>query len=91
MSIDRVKLCSDTGTIYPIVPGHELVGTVVEVGPKVTKVVVGDNVVMGCIRDCCMECGSCDKGDENYCDKGFTHTYSTVKSPVSGFILAQSY
>jgi uncharacterized zinc-type alcohol dehydrogenase-like protein len=75
--------------MYPLVPGHELVGTVVEIGPEVTTVAVGDNVVMGCIRDSCMECDSCNRGDENYCEKGFTHTYCTMKSPVSEF--TQSY
>ena len=50
--------------IYPIVPGHELVGKVVEVGPKVTKVKVGDNVGVGCISDACLECKTCEFGDE---------------------------
>ena len=44
-------------TIYPIVPGHELVGRVVEVGAKVTKVKLGDNVGVGCILDSCLDCG----------------------------------
>ena len=50
--------------IYPIVPGHELVGKVVEVGPKVTKVKVGDNVGVGCISDACLNCKTCEFGDE---------------------------
>lgn len=48
-----------SGCMYPIVPGHELAGTVVEVGSKVTKVKVGDNVGVGCISDSCLECGTC--------------------------------
>lgn len=72
--------------MYPVVPGHELVGTVVEVGPKVSKVEVGDNVALGCIRDSCLDCGCCQDGDENYCEKGFTHTYNTMKSPVSNLL-----
>ena len=68
--------------MYPIVPGHELVGTVVEVGSSVSRVAVGDNVAVGCIKDSCMDCKSCHSGDENYCAKGFTHTYNSPKSPV---------
>ncbi len=69
------------GSIYPMVPGHELVGTVVEVGPKVTKVKVGDNVGVGCIIDSCLACDSCHQGDEQYCEKGGnTHTYNSMKT-----------
>jgi D-arabinose 1-dehydrogenase-like Zn-dependent alcohol dehydrogenase len=52
------------GCMYPVVPGHELVGTVVEVGSKVTKVKVGDNVGVGCIVDSCLDCNMCSIGDE---------------------------
>jgi len=66
--------------IYPIVPGHELVGTVVEVGSKVTKVKVGDNVGVGCISDGCLNCTTCEKGDEQYCLGGKSvHTYNDKK------------
>jgi len=51
-------------SMYPLVAGHELCGTVVEVGSKVTKVAVGDNVGVGCIVDSCLECGNCLLGDE---------------------------
>jgi len=53
--------------MYPMVPGHELVGVVDEVGPKVTKVKVGDKVGMGCLCDACFECVACKAGDEQYC------------------------
>jgi len=67
--------------MYPIVPGHELCGTVTEVGPKVTKVKVGDNVGVGCIVDSCLECVTCDAGHEQYCEKGGnTHTYNATKT-----------
>jgi len=46
-------------TMYPIVPGHELVGKVVEVGSKVTKCKVGDTVGVGCIIDSCLKCKQC--------------------------------
>lgn len=72
---------NDMGSsIYPIVTGHELVGTVVEVGSKVTKVKVGENVGVGCIIDSCLDCGNCNNGDENYCENGgSTHTYCSMK------------
>jgi uncharacterized zinc-type alcohol dehydrogenase-like protein len=50
--------------IFPMVPGHELIGTVTEVGAKVTKVKVGDNVGVGVIKDSCLDCGQCKIGDE---------------------------
>ena len=56
--------------MYPIVPGHELVGVVTEVGGLVSRVWVGSLVAVGCTIDCCMECDMCDKGEENYCRKG---------------------
>ena len=67
------------GSIYPMVPGHELAGTVVEVGSKVTKVKVGDNVGVGCIKDSCLNCEYCNRHDEQYCEKGMTHTYNSFK------------
>lgn len=54
-------------TMYPFVPGHELIGRVVEIGPKVTKLKVGDNVGVGVIADSCLNCKSCEIGDEPYC------------------------
>lgn len=48
------------GGIYPMVPGHELIGVVTEVGPKVTKVKVGDYVGIGCIIESCLSCGACN-------------------------------
>jgi len=67
-------------TMYPCVPGHELVGKVVEVGPKVTKVKVGDHVGCGCIVDSCLDCEVCTQGDEQYCLGGKSvHTYNDRK------------
>lgn len=69
------------GSMYPMVAGHELCGTVVEVGAKVTKVKVGDNVGVGCIADACLGCDTCKGGDEQYCEKGGnTHTYNSMKT-----------
>ena len=52
------------GSIFPMVPGHELIGTVTEVGSSVTKVKVGDNVGVGVIKDACLVCGTCKSDDE---------------------------
>ena len=68
--------------MYPIVPGHESVGTVTEVGAGVTKVQPGDDVAVGCIRDSCLGCQPCSDGNENYCDNGFVHTYNSLKLKV---------
>lgn len=54
-------------------------GKVVEVGSKVTKVKVGDNVGVGCFIDACLDCPRCKEGDEQYCDKGMTGTYGGDK------------
>ena len=70
------------GGLYPIVPGHEMVGRVVEVGSKVTKVKVGDSAGIGCLADACLDCGACKHGDEQYCEAwGYQHTYGTKKYP----------
>jgi alcohol dehydrogenase (NADP+) len=61
---------------YPFVGGHELLGRVVEVGSKVTKVKVGEAVGVGCFVDACLDCENCEAGNENYCAKGLTPTYN---------------
>ena len=55
--------------MYPMVPGHEIVGTVKRVGAEVTKFKVGDKAAIGCMVDSCRECDSCKAGDEQYCDR----------------------
>lgn len=64
------------GTLYPCVPGHEIVGRVVAVGEKVTKFQVGDLAGVGCMVDSCGHCHSCGEGEEQYCENGFTGTYN---------------
>ncbi len=64
------------GTQFPSVPGHEIVGRVTAVGPKVTKFSVGDIVGVGCMVDSCQHCTPCEQGLEQYCDNGFTGTYN---------------
>lgn len=62
---------------WPLVPGHELAGVVTQVGANVKNVAVGDRVGVGCIVDSCMNCGSCGKSEEQYCEKGMTMTYAS--------------
>ena len=63
-------------TIYPAVPGHEIVGKVTKVGSAVTKLKVGDFAAVGCLVDSCRECDSCKHNLEQYCLNGFTGTYN---------------
>jgi uncharacterized zinc-type alcohol dehydrogenase-like protein len=60
---------------YPLVPGHEIVGTVSRVGAGVTDFAIGDRVGVGCMVDSCRECESCLDGLEQYCENGMTGTY----------------
>jgi uncharacterized zinc-type alcohol dehydrogenase-like protein len=63
-------------TLYPCVPGHEIVGRVSAVGERVTGVAAGDVVGVGCMVDSCQRCASCAEGLEQYCENGFTGTYN---------------
>lgn len=63
-------------TIYPSVPGHEIVGRVVAVGYNVKHFKVGDLAGVGCLVDSCGHCHSCHDGEEQYCENGFTGTYN---------------
>lgn len=63
-------------TVYPCVPGHEIVGKVVSVGNHVSKFKVGDIVGVGCMVDSCRECEYCKEGLEQYCEPGMTGTYN---------------
>lgn len=65
------------GTVYPIVPGHEIVGRVVAVGDKVTRFRQGDLVGVGCLVDSCRQCDACTHGLEQYCENGWTATYNS--------------
>ena len=62
--------------IFPMTPGHEIVGTVQEVGDDVTTHAVGDTVGVGCFVDSCLECEACRDGEEQFCEKGVVQTYS---------------
>ncbi|WP_219216956.1 NAD(P)-dependent alcohol dehydrogenase [Variovorax boronicumulans] len=64
-------------SIFPCVPGHEIVGRVSAVGPDVSKFKVGDIVGVGCMVDSCQHCQPCAEGLEQYCDNGMTGTYNS--------------
>ncbi|MDV7136364.1 NAD(P)-dependent alcohol dehydrogenase [Williamsia muralis] len=65
-------------TAYPVVPGHEIAGTVAEIGSEVTKYQVGDRVGVGCFVDSCRECEACVLGQEQYCRRGMVGTYNST-------------
>ena len=74
--------------IFPMVPGHEIVGRVVEVGEHAGKFKVGDAVGVGCFVDSCRVCPQCVSGEEQYCDEGMTGTYNSrerdTRAPTHG-------
>src|SRR3984957_16578498 len=64
------------GSIYPMVPGHEIAGVVTAVGSAVEKLSVGDRVGVGCLVDSCEECEYCKAGEEQFCVKRAVPTYN---------------
>jgi len=74
------------GTLFPCVPGHEIVGRVSAVGEHVTKHKVGDLVGVGCMVDSCQHCADCEEGLEQYCD-GMVGTYNGQTADVPGHTL----
>jgi uncharacterized zinc-type alcohol dehydrogenase-like protein len=72
-------------TNYPVVPGHEIVGRVTEVGSAVKNFKPGDRAAIGCLVDSCNICENCEKGLEQYCLNGFTATYNSETSDPGGF------
>jgi alcohol dehydrogenase (NADP+) len=71
-------------TMYPIVPGHEIVGVVTAVGNHVKKFKVGDLAGIGCLVDSCRECDNCKDGLEQYCSNGMVGTYGGMEKDGSG-------
>lgn len=72
------------GTVYPSVPGHEIVGRVSRVGSEVTKFKVGDLAAVGCLVDSCCTCSSCKQDLEQYCLNGSTGTYNGKDKHLGG-------
>ncbi|RAN72584.1 hydroxyacid dehydrogenase [Bacillus sp. SRB_336] len=100
IAIDFCGLChSDVHTIrsewgaakYPLVPGHEIVGTVTRAGADVVAFSVGDTVGVGCMVDSCRECDSCLEGFEQYCENGNTGTYGVADRRNGGGITQGGY
>ena len=71
-------------TVFPIVPGHEIVGKVTAVGSHVKKYKVGDRAAIGCLVDSCRECDNCKDGLEQYCSNGMVGTYGGMEKDGSG-------
>ena len=79
-------------TVYPCVPGHEIVGHVTGVGPKVKTFKVGDIAAVGCMVDSCGSCASCRDGQENYCDNSdITFTYNSPNKKSVGTVTYGGY
>lgn len=88
------------GSIYPMVPGHEIVGRVTAVGSHVKKFAVGDLAGVGCFVDSCRTCANCQEGLEQYCDEGMVGTYNgrerVTNAPTYGgystqIVVAENY
>jgi uncharacterized zinc-type alcohol dehydrogenase-like protein len=77
-------------TVYPCVPGHEIVGRVVKVGSAVKRFKEGDLAAVGCMVDSCRECSSCKAGEEQYCLNFATFTYN-APDKVSGGVTYGGY
>jgi alcohol dehydrogenase (NADP+) len=65
-----------SNSLYPMVPGHEIVGRVVRVGAEVKKLKAGDFAGVGCMVDSCRQCSACKDHLEQYCEQGATWTYN---------------
>lgn len=72
------------GTVYPSVPGHEIVGRITKIGSDVQKFKVGDLAAVGCLVDSCRTCPSCQKDLEQYCTTGSTGTYNGKDKYLGG-------
>ena len=93
IAIEYAGIChSDIHTVngdwgpqpFPVVPGHEIVGTVEQVGADVTSHRVGDRVGVGCMVNSCGECDNCRNGDEQYCLDGMVGTYAAAPLLCAG-------
>ena len=67
------------GSIFPMVPGHEIIGRVSKIGKQVRKFKTGDLVGVGCLVDSCRECDNCKDGLEQYCSDGASFTYNSYE------------
>lgn len=88
------------GSLFPMVPGHEIAGRVVKVGSQVSQFKVGDKAGVGCFVDSCRSCPSCKDNEEQYCEGHLVTTYNSVekdkKTPTYGgystqFVVDEDY
>ena len=77
-------------TVYPLVPGHEIVGRVIGTGAEVSRFTEGDRVAVGCMVDSCRTCDQCLKGEEQFCRDGVTETYG-MADRLSGAMTQGGY
>jgi alcohol dehydrogenase (NADP+) len=71
-------------TMYPIVPGHEIVGRVTDIGCSVTRFKIGDLVAIGCIIDSCGSCEYCKDDLQQFCDEGVTYSFNSIDKYLGG-------
>lgn len=82
---DLHQIHDDFGhTMWPIVPGHEIVGRVTKVGAEVKKFQVGDLAAIGCIVDSCGHCEHCEHDIEQFCDNGVTFSFNSPDAHLDG-------
>lgn len=72
------------GTTYPIVPGHEIIGKIIDTGSEVSKFKVGDLAGIGCIVDSCGHCEQCNAGEEQFCEEGWTLVFNAPDKHLGG-------
>ncbi|MFD0740170.1 NAD(P)-dependent alcohol dehydrogenase [Lysobacter koreensis] len=72
------------GSIFPMVPGHEIVGRVAQLGAGVDRFQLGDAVGVGCFVDSCRSCAQCRAGEEQYCESGMSGTYNSHERGADG-------
>lgn len=92
IAVSAIRICircamnENTGmpTVYPCVPGHEIIGRVVAVGSAVRKLKEGDLAAVGCMVDSCRRCPPCLAGDEQYCENVLVWTYNGLDKFLGG-------
>ena len=72
------------GSTYPLVPGHEIVGKIIQIGSEVSKFKVGDLAAIGCIVDSCQHCYHCHEGEEQFCENGWTVVFNSPDKKSGG-------
>lgn len=82
---DLHAIKNDWGTtVYPIVPGHEIIGKITRTGSQVSKFKVGDLAAIGCIVDSCGHCHQCNEGEEQFCEEGWTLVFNAPDNHLGG-------